>query len=124
MQTATITRLSLRLPIEQIIPLSEAARENGSTLFAFVAQKIGAKLNLCGMSFDMPSSCQHVRLTLKLSVRDAVKLHNAARQKQLSAGDWMAYLLQQNAPAVSPSRDLSPINSLATSAPKNSKDGQ
>jgi hypothetical protein len=108
MQTATSTKLSLRLPIEQLVPICEQARENGSTLFTFVAQKIGSKLNLNGMSFDMPCSCQHLRLTLKLSIKDAVKLHNEARQKQLSAADWIVRLLAQNIPA-SPSRDLTPI---------------
>jgi hypothetical protein len=102
MQNATVTRLSVRVPIEQLIPVAEAARENGSTLFTYVAQKIGSKLNLNGLSFDMPESCDHLRLTLKLSLRDALKLHNEARKKQLSAGDWIADLLAQNTP-VSPS---------------------
>jgi hypothetical protein len=116
MQTATTTTLSLRLPIEALVPICERAHEDGSTLFTFAAQKIGAKVNLNGMSFDMPSSCKHLRLTLKLPVHDALKLHKAARKENLDAADWIVHLLQQNTP-VSSGRDLSPIGNSAPRAP-------
>jgi hypothetical protein len=108
MQDASSTRLSVRVPIEQLIPVAEQARENGFTLFTFVAQKIGAKLNLNGMSFDMPESCEHMRVTLKLPIKDALSLHSVARKAELSAANWVVRLVQENTPP-RVERDLNPI---------------
>jgi hypothetical protein len=44
MQNATHTKLSLRLPIAQMVPICERAQENDSGLFAYVAGRIGKKL--------------------------------------------------------------------------------
>jgi hypothetical protein len=57
--------------IEQMVPICERAQENGSTLFSYVAQKIESRLTLNGMDFDMPPSCQHLRVTLKLPLKNA-----------------------------------------------------
>jgi hypothetical protein len=89
MQTATQTRLSLRLPIDHLAPICTQAQQNGSALFSYVATRIESRhLTLNAMSFDLPSSCKHLRLTLTLPIRNALKLHKAARAAQLSVADW------------------------------------
>jgi hypothetical protein len=90
MQNASSTRRSLRLPIEQMVPICERAQENGSTLFSYVAQRIESRLTLNGMNFNMPESCEHLRVTLTLPLDDAIKLRREAQAKRLSAADWIA----------------------------------
>jgi hypothetical protein len=57
---------------------------------------MGTRPNLNGMNLDMPESCEHLRITLKLPLKEALKLHREAQAKRLSAGDWIAELLQIN----------------------------
>jgi hypothetical protein len=119
MQNASSTRLSLRLPIEQMVPICERAQQDGSNLFTYVAQKIGSRLTLNGMDFDMPPSCEHLRVTLKLPLKDALRLHNAARAQRLSAGDWITELLQSDTPAAS--KDREPLQGSRFGPPKTLK---
>jgi hypothetical protein len=86
MQTATQTRLSLRLPIGQLAPICERAQLSSQALFSYVATRIESRVTLNGMDFDMPPSCEHLRVTLKLPLKDALRLHNVARAQRLSAG--------------------------------------
>ena len=105
MQNATHTRLALRLPIQDYVTISQRAQSNGSDLFGYVAAQIGQKLTLTGMSFDLPDSCQHLRLTLAMPVGDAVKLHNLARSKDQSTTDWITALIAQGPLNVFPDRE-------------------
>src|SRR5260370_13882500 len=105
---ASSTKLVLRMPLEQIAPIYETANQNNLTLFAHLAGVIGTRLNLSAMSIDLSPSCQYLRLSLTMSVSEAMKLQAAAQAKRVSAGDWLAHLLAQNTP-VAPPKDLSPI---------------
>ena len=49
-----------------MVNICERAQENGSTLFSYVAQKIESRLTLNGINFDIPESCEHLRVTRKL----------------------------------------------------------
>jgi hypothetical protein len=96
MQAASHTKLSLRLPITQVAPICEAAQQNGGTLFSHIAQKIESRhLILNGLDLELPPSCKHLRLTLKLPLKDALRLHRQAQAAQLSATDWITALLAQ-----------------------------
>ena len=67
--------------------ICQQAQENGFSLFTYISTRIEKKLTLNGMDLNLPESCKHLRLTLKLPLADALRIHNVARAKRLSASD-------------------------------------
>jgi hypothetical protein len=116
MQNATSTRLSLRLPIEDFAQISARALGNESDLLSHVAARIGQKLVLTGLCFELPPSYKHLRLTLTLPVAEALKLHQLARSKDQSATDWITALLNEGPLKVLPSRE--PLSSKKAQSPQ------
>jgi hypothetical protein len=102
---ASSTKLSLHVPLEEAVPIAEAANQNGSTLFGFITAQISRELILCAMSIDLSPSARDLRLTLKLPVSEAVKLYDACRQEQLAPSDWIAHLVQAPKGSIYPQRE-------------------
>jgi hypothetical protein len=106
MQSATTTKLSLRLPIDEVAPICERAQLSNRALFSYVAGTIESRhLSLNAMSFDLPLSCKHLRLTLTLPIRDALRLHRQAQAARLSSAEWITALLAQGPLNVLPTRE-------------------
>jgi hypothetical protein len=95
---ASSTKLSLRLPIQEVLPMQEKADRNGSSLFGHLASLISRDLALKSMSLDLSKSNQYLRLTFVMTPAEAVKMHEAAHRQNLETGNWVANLLAQTSP--------------------------